>query len=170
MMKKVFLVLLTTLSVILFTPKISFAQACINQGGDCSSFPCCSNLNCVQNTCQPNTNHPVNLGRISIDGYPLNPAPTTDGIRGQFNVLISTLLGWATIIGSIFFLIQIFLGGYTFMTAGGDTGKVAEGRQRIINGLIGLIIVVSAYAIAGLIANLLQIPIYNPLVDSLFLH
>lgn len=41
----------------------------------------------------------------------------------------------------------LILGGITWIMAGGDKGKLQESRDRITNGIIGLAIVASAWAI-----------------------
>ncbi|MFH2085895.1 MAG: hypothetical protein ABII21_03880 [bacterium] len=41
----------------------------------------------------------------------------------------------------------LILGGVTWITAGGDKGKLEEARNKITNGIIGLAIVASAWAI-----------------------
>jgi len=71
----------------------------------------------------------------------------------------------ATIVGSvvkvflgllgIIFLILIIYAGYNWMTAGGDEPKVKKATDTIKRAIIGLIIVVSAYAIYGLVSGFL---------------
>jgi len=42
----------------------------------------------------------------------------------------------------------ILIGGFQWMTAGGDDGKVETARKWIFSGIIGLAIILSAWAIA----------------------
>ena len=58
--------------------------------------------------------------------------------------VIQTALGFLGIIA----VIIILLGGFKWMTSGGADTKVKEARNLIFAGIIGLIIVLSAYAIA----------------------
>lgn len=54
-------------------------------------------------------------------------------------------------------VVIILIGGFTWMTAGGNDEKVGEAKKWIFSGIIGLIIVLSAYAIASfVITNLLN--------------
>jgi hypothetical protein len=66
--------------------------------------------------------------------------------------IIQTLLG---IVGVIFF-IMIIVGGVTWMTAAGNPEKVGKAKKLIINAVIGLAIVTSAYSISYFIAMALE--------------
>jgi hypothetical protein len=64
-------------------------------------------------------------------------------IGGVIATVIKAFLGLLGII----FVILIILGGYNWMTAGGNEEKVTKAKDTITRSIIGLIIVVSAYAI-----------------------
>lgn len=61
-------------------------------------------------------------------------------IAGVINVALS-LLG-------IIAVVIVLIGGFKWMTAGGTEDKVAEARKLIFSGIIGLAIIMSAWAIA----------------------
>lgn len=48
---------------------------------------------------------------------------------------------------SIIFFAQVIIGGFQLMTAGGNEEKVGEAKKRIMHGVIGVGIVLSAYII-----------------------
>ncbi|MFA6428550.1 MAG: hypothetical protein WCW02_03345 [Candidatus Buchananbacteria bacterium] len=48
-------------------------------------------------------------------------------------------------------VIIILVGGFKWMTAGGNDDKISGARQTIVSGIIGLIIVLAAYAIASFV-------------------
>ncbi|MBI2443938.1 MAG: hypothetical protein HYV42_01690 [Candidatus Magasanikbacteria bacterium] len=50
-------------------------------------------------------------------------------------------------------VVIILIGGFTWMTAGGNEEKVAEAKKWIFAGIIGLAIILSAYAIASFVIN-----------------
>lgn len=50
----------------------------------------------------------------------------------------------------------VIYGGVTWMTAGGDEGKIEDARKILINGAIGLAIVLSAFAISRFVLTRLQ--------------
>ena len=47
----------------------------------------------------------------------------------------------------------IIVGGFKWMTSGGAEEKIADAKKLMINGLIGLILVVLAYALASFIIS-----------------
>ena len=51
-------------------------------------------------------------------------------------------------------VVVILLGGFKWMTAAGNEDKVAEAKKLIIAGIIGLIIVLCAYAIVNFVVNI----------------
>ncbi|MFH1712133.1 MAG: MMCAP2_0565 family pilin-like conjugal transfer protein [Patescibacteria group bacterium] len=68
-------------------------------------------------------------------------------IGGILKVFLGTL--------GVIFLVIVIYAGFLWMTAGGDDEKVAKAKKLIINGVIGLIIILSAYAITTFIVNAL---------------
>lgn len=64
---------------------------------------------------------------------------------------IQVLLG---LLGIIFLILTIY-GGFKWMMAGGDTGEVAKAKSVLTNGVIGLVIVLSAYAISSYVMSAL---------------
>lgn len=73
-------------------------------------------------------------------------ASTTDGtslLLGKISLFITFILG---LLGVIFLVLTIY-GGITWMTAGGNETQVKTAKSIISRAAIGLIIVVSAYAI-----------------------
>ncbi len=61
--------------------------------------------------------------------------------------IVKVALGFLGLLAVIF----IMYGGFTWMLAGGNQDKVAKGRKILINAVIGLVIILSAYAIASFI-------------------
>lgn len=61
------------------------------------------------------------------------------------NRLVTAVLG---IVGALFFVMFLW-GGFQYMTAGGDAGKVKAGRTTLINAIIGIGLIVCSYAIVG---------------------
>ena len=50
----------------------------------------------------------------------------------------------------------ILYGGYVFMTAGGSEEKITQARKILINGVIGLAIIMSAFTIVSFVINSLS--------------
>ena len=65
--------------------------------------------------------------------------------------IIRGILGFLGLIA----VILIMYAGFNWMTAGGVSDKVTKAKSLIINSVIGLIVILSAYAIAEFITNLI---------------
>lgn len=63
--------------------------------------------------------------------------------------LIRVALGFLGVIA----VVIILYGGFKWMVAGGNDEKVAEAKRLIIAGIIGLAIILSAYAIASFVIS-----------------
>lgn len=58
--------------------------------------------------------------------------------------IINIILGFLGIVA----VIIILMAGFQWMTAGGEEEKVTEARQRLIQGAIGLVLIIAAWVIA----------------------
>lgn len=73
------------------------------------------------------------------------------------NTILSNLLGFLTIVGGIWFVIQIIIAGYNFINAQGDAQKLGSAQKQITNSLIGIALVVSAIFLLSLVGELLNV-------------
>ena len=73
---------------------------------------------------------------------------TKDLREGIMNV-INVLLGFLGILA----IIIILWGGFRWLTSGGNEEKVGEAKKIITAGIIGLVIIFTAYAIASFVVN-----------------
>jgi len=76
--------------------------------------------------------------------------------------VLSLVVGFLTIIGGLYFLIQFLIGGLGWISAGGDKQKIEDAKSRITNAAIGLIVIVAAYSIVFIVGKILGIDILNP--------
>jgi hypothetical protein len=81
--------------------------------------------------------------------------------------MISRGIGIMTIIAGIWFIFQFIIGAYGYMASGGDQQKMSSATKKITSALIGLIIVVAAYAIMSLLGEILGFRFLNiaPLIE-----
>ncbi len=101
--------------------------------------------------------NPIELGPIRGEG-PLGLANQAADQGGKvFTDALSKIIGVLTVAAGLWFIIQIIVAGYGFITAGGDAQKIQENQRKIVNSVIGLGIVVLAVAFLSLIGYLLDV-------------
>lgn len=102
--------------------------------------------------------NPTGLGQIGGPGLgPLANIKTGLEALTQLASVISLIIGVLTIIAGIYFMIQFLLGGLNWIGASGDKGKLQSAQDRMSQAIIGLIIVVAAYAVVSIIGKILGI-------------
>lgn len=69
----------------------------------------------------------------------------------QLTGVLTTVIGFLTGIAFIYFTIQVFLGALSWITAGGDKGKVEQARSKITSGIQGVVVVIAALFIIELV-------------------
>ena len=89
-----------------------------------------------------------------------NTSLTAEGIVGN---LINVVLG----LSGLILVILLIYGGVLYMTAAGDMERVKQAKRTMINAVIGIVIVVAAYAAASfIIAQLTSAVTPGPLAPS----
>lgn len=101
------------------------------------------------------------VGAVFSPGVPSDALNQTAGVTSIganqdqsriFNTIgkvVNVLLG---LLGIIFFLVVLYA-GFIWMTAQGDTDKVGKAQTMMTQGVIGVIIILSAYAISNFAIN-----------------
>ena len=87
------------------------------------------------------------LQLVAEQGGGYLPGITLETLAGRIVSTILSLLG-------VIFIIFIIYGGFLFMTASGNEEQTRKGRTIIVQSLIGLIVVLSAYAISYFVIKL----------------
>lgn len=88
----------------------------------------------------------LNLGLSEVAGE--IALPSAD-VRVVITRIINVAMGFLGIVA----VLIILWGGFTWMTAGGNEDKVAEAKKIITAGIIGLIIVITSFAIASFVVQ-----------------
>ncbi len=92
----------------------------------------------------------------------VNPVlPSSIGGKGSsgdqggtaLGLLVSNVVGGLFIAGFLLALVFLVMGGFTWITSGGDKTKLEKARDEITNSLIGIVVVAAAWAIATLVAK-----------------
>ena len=93
-------------------------------------------------------------------------SPLTDGAETDpgknIEAIISNVFGFLTIMGAIFFIVYFLIASMEWITSGGDSGKLTNSRNKMTQGILGLVILVAAYGIIGLIGSLVGIELLEP--------
>ena len=94
------------------------------------------------------------LSTVLVLNPPLNQAKILEKV-------VSNIIGILTIVGIIYFILQIIFAGYSMLSSSGDPKKIESSRDRLTQGVLGLFVVMIAIVIGSLIAALAGIQ--NPL-------
>ena len=96
------------------------------------------------------------IGNIGGEGLgPFGKTQATSGTMAltQITGAISAIVGFMTIVGSIWFMFQLLFGGYEWISSAGDTKKLTTARQRIMNGFFGLVIIIATWIIMAVVGQ-----------------
>lgn len=69
--------------------------------------------------------------------------------------ILSNLIAFLTVVAVIFFVVQIILAGFSFISSNGDPKLIDTSKKKLTFSIIGLVIVVLAYALTALLSKLL---------------
>ncbi len=145
--KTIFAVIATAAMVLMFAPGIASAtnpDKCDSKNPCDKGYTCNSASKCVltQNDSSKSSSEDV-FGIKTVDTGLKTSLGRTD-LRTTAAKIINVALSLLGIVS----VVIILIGGFQWMTAGGNEEKVTEARKRIIQGIIGLAIIMSAWAIA----------------------
>ncbi len=80
-----------------------------------------------------------------------------DDPGSEFGSLISRILQIILAIAAFLVLLNLVLGALGWITAGGDSGKLEKARTRMLNAVIGIIVLAAVLAILQLLFNFLNL-------------
>jgi hypothetical protein len=101
--------------------------------------------------------------RSAVSGGPIRPPV---GFVGDINELINLSLRVVFVIAALLVFAFLIMGAIQWITSGGEKSKTEAARNKIIAAIIGLVIVVSSFAIMTLIVRVLG---YNSINDVILL-
>lgn len=113
----------------------------------------------------PGSQLPSSLGgsKTTIEGSFQNPilGKNLQGLSGLefFQKLLPALVGLGFLVGVILFFFVMLLGAIQWIISGGDKAAVEGARGKIMNAIIGLVILFSLLAVVKLIENFFGINI-----------
>ena len=142
-MKKVISAIFLGLMLLVAVPGVASA---VPLGGACTvSTNCDQGLSCQGLKC--------------VDTFGMTQVNT--GIGGtlgntDLRIVIGKVINVALSLLGVVAVVIVLMGGFKWMTAGGNDTKVEEARKIIFQGVIGLAVVLSAWAIAIFVLNSLS--------------
>lgn len=106
----------------------------------------------------------IDVGGITgIGPYGFTNTPVSGSeTKIQFGDLLSNVIRTLTVVGGLAFVIFFALGGLKWLTAGGDKAKVEEAKTQMTQSVIGLVAIVAALFVVGIVGGVLGIDILNP--------
>lgn len=94
-----------------------------------------------------------------------NPVTTRFG-TGAPSVALASIIAtvWRTAItlGGLALLVMLILGGFEWITAGGDKGKIESAREKITQSIVGLLVLLGTVAISSFIGSAFGINLLRP--------
>ena len=85
----------------------------------------------------------------------LSPSGNLIGLGGG-DVMIKNAINWFIGISGIVCVIFIVMGGFGYMTAAGDPGKIQKAKKTLTYALIGLAVVALSYVITNFVINMIN--------------
>jgi hypothetical protein len=73
--------------------------------------------------------------------------------------IVSRLLLFAMVISGLIFFFRLIIAGFSYMTSGGDPGKLQTASKSLLNAAIGLFVVITSYFLIQIIELLFGIRI-----------
>ncbi len=77
----------------------------------------------------------------------------TEGGIGFLQRLLPNLVGLIFVIGVIIFFFILVIGAIQWITSGGDKAAVEQARGKVVNALVGIVILFSSFAIIKLVES-----------------
>ncbi len=94
----------------------------------------------------------ANQGLLKYDGV----CDQKSGIQGLFDT-IQEVLSWLIKIAMVIAVFALFYTGFKFIAANGEPGKISDAKKTLVNVVIGLFFILSAFFIVDFVFDLLLI-------------
>ena len=94
--------------------------------------------------CPPGSKNP---GATNIAACNIDPVHKNDDLISDVNKIINVVIG---VLGVVAVVVVIY-GGFLFLTAQGDPGKIKKGKDSITWGIIGLVIALLSWSIINFV-------------------
>lgn len=92
-------------------------------------------------------------GTLQVSDLGLSYGADTGLGNTDVRTTIARIIRVAMSLLGIVAVVIVLIGGFKWMTAGGNDDQVGEAKKWIFSGVIGLVIILSAYALASFVIN-----------------
>jgi hypothetical protein len=82
------------------------------------------------------------------------PIPPIDDPKKGLMALLSNFIKLIITVGGLFCFFNILLAGFGFMTAGGDSKKIAQAWNKIIQSILGLVVMIGSFVLIAILGYL----------------
>lgn len=101
------------------------------------------------------------IGNI-LEGTKLEGPGGAAEAAGLLEQQLTNIIGFLTLLGAVFFIINFFTAAFAWLRSGDDKGAITKAQQKMVNSAIGLFIMVMAIGIIGIIGGVVGLDILNP--------
>lgn len=102
----------------------------------------------------------MNKLALKLPGYPTIKSPSylklADKTIGE---IISLLLPYIFVLAGIILFGYLIMGGFAFLTSAGDPEKIKTAQKKLVNAIIGFVIIFAAYWLMQILQEVLGISI-----------
>jgi hypothetical protein len=88
------------------------------------------------------------------------------GFAEDLGSYINAILSLVIVVSLLLVFFNFIMAGFQWITSGGDKGKTEEARNKIVNAVIGILIVSSSFAVAGFVAYILGFESFNDAMQN----
>jgi hypothetical protein len=76
--------------------------------------------------------------------------------------LLSAVIGFLTIVAGLLFIFHFVVGALNWVSAGGEQGKIQKARDKMTQGVVGLVVIVISYALIGIVGSVVGLDLLRP--------
>jgi hypothetical protein len=79
--------------------------------------------------------------------------PLNSADNGTINDFVTRIINILLSVAAVIAILFIIIGGFMYITSAGNAEQAEKGRATLVNAVIGLIIIILAYVIVGVVNN-----------------
>lgn len=95
----------------------------------------------------------VILSLLPMAVLAFSPGPTPNTVNLDVVTIVNVILNFIWPIFAGFAVIMFLVSGFYFLTAQGDSGKIATARQAVLWGIVGVVVGILAFSIPLIVHN-----------------